>query len=225
MTNIYTFCFIYIDVVSYELLDLAPVPYETFMKTFGAGNTFQTASQTGDSLNEETQTEAIEMKDKQIQYPPSISSVVSSATGLDNDSLGDDTKTSLGASSGSMRLSMFLKRASHTMITLVEEDSQNNQDEHKSKKEEKQKENLLPFSERVITLDSNVYKFLKGRPVTKIEFAPYQPDVFVSCHGYPDSKEKRKKHSQVDDNCFVCLWNVNYPTIVQKGIESCLWNL
>ena len=187
------------------------------MKTFGAGNTFQTASQTGDSLNEETQTEEIEMKDKQIQYPPSISSVVSSATGLGNDTLGDDTK--IGASSGSMRLSMFLKRASHTMITLVEEDSQHIQDEHKSKKEEKQKENLLPFSERVITLDSNVYKFLKGRPVTKIEFAPYQPDVFVSCHGYPDSKEKRKKHSQVDDNCFVCLWNVNYPTIVQKGIR------
>ena len=132
------FIFIFqLDVVSYELLDLAPVPYETFMKTFGAGNTFQTASQTGDSLNEETQTEEIEMKDKQIQYPPSISSVVSSATGLGNDTLGDDTK--IGASSGSMRLSMFLKRASHTMITLVEEDSQHIQDEHKSKKEEKQK--------------------------------------------------------------------------------------
>ena len=208
--------------VSYELLDLGPVPYESFMKTFGTGNTFQTSSQTGDSLNEETQTEPIEMKDKQIQYPPSLS--ISTITPTDDASTSDQqshnsvSSTPIASSgSGSMRLSMFLKRASHTMITLVEEDSKR-EGEDKGNKDETRKGNLLPFSERVITLDANKYPFLSGRPVTKIEFAPYQPDVFVSCHGYSSSKEDNNSVDlEIDNYCFLCVWNVNYPSIVQKG--------
>ena len=207
--------------VSYELLDLGPVPYETFMKTFGTGNTFQTSCQTGDSLNEETQTETIELQDKEIQYPPSLSmslitSSDASAPDKQNNALVSSTPVP-SSGSGSMRLSMFLKRASHTMITLVEEDSKREGND-KGNKEETQKGNLLPFSERVITLDANKYPFLNGRPVSKIEFAPYQPDVFVSCHGYCSSKaENTNDDEEVDDYCFLCVWNVNYPSIVQKG--------
>ena len=217
----YIFFRISLDVVSYELLDLGPVPYETFMKTFGTGNTFQTSSQTGDSLNEETQTEPIEMKHKEIQYPPSLSM----STITSNDASTSDQQSNTSASStpmpssgsGSMRLSMFLKRASHTMITLVEEDSKRESND-KGNKDETQKGNLLPFSERVITLDANRYPFLNGRPVTKIEFAPYQPDVFVSCHGYSNYKEDSNSIDvEINDYCFLCVWNVNYPSIVQKG--------
>ena len=192
------------------------------MKTFGKGNTFQTSSQTGDSLNEETQTEPIEMKDKEIQFPPSLSmlSTIASTDGSTNHNKPDSTSSSMSTSSGpsgSMRLSMFLKRASHTMITLVEEDSKRG-DKGKEAKNETEKENLLPFSERVITLDSKKYSFLKGRPVTKIEFAPYQPDVFVSCHGYSDSRfNESNAGSEVEEYCFLCVWNVNYPSVVQRG--------
>ena len=209
--------------VSYELLDLAPVPYETFMKTFGTGNTYQTSSQTGDSLNEETQTEVIETKDKEIQYPPSLSMATiasNNASTVDkpSDISFSSTLSSGSSGSGSMRLSIFLKRATHTMITLVEEDSKR-EDKEMEGKDENQKGNLLPFSERVIALDCNKYRFLQGRPVTRIEFAPYQPDVFVSCHGYSTSEEERNSagDSDEEDYCFLCVWNVNYPSIVQKG--------
>ena len=213
-----------LDVVSYELLDLAPVPYETFMKTFGKGNTYQTSSQTGDSLDEETQTEIIETKDKEIQYPPSLSmATISSSIDSTSDKPADvsfsATLTSGSSGSGSMRLSMFLKRATHTMITLVEEDSKRD-DKENDGKNENQKGNLLPFSERVIALDCNKFEFLQGRPVTRIEFAPYQPDVFVSCHGYSTLAEERSlsHDSNEEEYCFLCVWNVNYPSIVQKGI-------
>lgn len=220
-----------IDVVSYELLDLAPVPYETFMKTFGKGNTYQTSSQTGDSLDEETQTETIETKDQEIQYPPSLSMATistnnSSTLDKPTDISFSSSVTSGSGGSGSIRLSMFLKRATHTMITLVEEDSKRD-DKEVSGKDEKEKENLLPFSERVISLDCNRYQFLHGRPVTRIEFAPYQPDVFVSCHGYSSSAEERYSNhdSNEEEYCFLCLWNVNYPSIVQKGNISSFFHL
>ena len=209
--------------VSYELLDLAPVPYETFMKTFGTGNTFQTSSQTGDSLDEETQTEIIETKDKEIQYPPSLS--MATITSNNGSTLEKPSEISFSATassgfagSGSMRLSIFLKRAAHTMITLVEEDSKRDDNENEGK-DENQKGNLLPFSERVIALDCNIYPYLQGRPVTRIEFAPYQPDVFVSCHGYSTSVEERNGNHDLNEEeyCFLCVWNINYPSIVQKG--------
>ena len=92
---------------------------------------------------------------------------------------------------------------------------------------ENEKENLLPFSERVISLDCNRYQFLHGRPVTRIEFAPYQPDVFVSCHGYSSSAEERSSNhdSNEEEYCYLCLWNVNYPSIVQKGKISNFFDL
>ena len=91
------------------------------------------------------------------------------------------------------------------MITLVEEDSKH-EGGSQEKNDNKEKGNKLVFSDRVTTLDTNKYPFLRGRPVTKIEFAPYQPDVFVSSHGCSHSGTKEKSNGSVlDDYSF--LWD------------------
>ena len=60
-----------LDVVAFDLMELPPVRYEAFMKTFGATNTMQAAAQTGeDNLQEEVQTDPVEKIDKWTQKPP-----------------------------------------------------------------------------------------------------------------------------------------------------------
>ena len=193
------------------------------MKTYGTGNTFQSCSQTGDGLNEETQTEPIEKKDKEVQYPPSISSLKAAShyTPSSTDTQ-DSPYTSSGATfgGGSVRLSKFLKWASHIMITVVEEDSKHGKDSERNKGS-KENGDKLAFSDQVTTLDTNQYSFLRGRPVTKVEFAPNQPDVFVTSHGHPNLSSSNldadDAQSEINEYCFLCVWNVNYPSTIQKG--------
>ena len=226
-------CIFHSDVVSYELLNLAPVHYETFMKTYGAGNTFQMSTQTGDSLDEEIQTEPIEVTDKEIQFPPSLSMLTAGPKAVSSFTTGD-TSLEKGFGSGtagsSVRLSKFLKWASHAMITLVEEDSKHSGINDVDRGDEKKNADKLAFSDHVTTLDTNKYTFLKGRPVTKIEFAPDQPDVFVTAHGFPNysggfdnqsNEETGEEISEIGEYCFLCVWNINYPSIIQKG-KMCL---
>ena len=60
-----------LDVVAFDLMELPPVRYEAFMKTFGGTNMMQAISQTGeDNLQEEVQTDPIEKLDKWTQKPP-----------------------------------------------------------------------------------------------------------------------------------------------------------
>ena len=60
-----------LDVVAFDLMELPPVRYEAFMKTFGATNTMQAISQTGeDNLQEEVQTDPVETAEMWTQKPP-----------------------------------------------------------------------------------------------------------------------------------------------------------
>ena len=60
-----------LDVVAFDLMELPPVRYEAFMKTFGATNTMQASAQTGeDNLQEEVQTDPVETREMWTQKPP-----------------------------------------------------------------------------------------------------------------------------------------------------------
>ena len=60
-----------LDVVAFDLMELPPIRYEAFMKTFGATNTMQAISQTGeDNLQEEVQTDPVETAEMWTQKPP-----------------------------------------------------------------------------------------------------------------------------------------------------------
>ena len=60
-----------LDVVAFDLMELPPIRYEAFMKTFGATNTMQAISQTGeDNLQEEVQTDPVDTAEMWTQKPP-----------------------------------------------------------------------------------------------------------------------------------------------------------
>ncbi|KAG5884684.1 hypothetical protein JTB14_000381 [Gonioctena quinquepunctata] len=59
-----------LDTYSFTLFDLAPVPYDIFIKKYGTSNTLQTTSQTGeDDVHEEIQTDDIAVQTKWTQVP------------------------------------------------------------------------------------------------------------------------------------------------------------
>ncbi|XP_063216274.1 cytoplasmic dynein 2 intermediate chain 1 isoform X3 [Bacillus rossius redtenbacheri] len=59
-----------LDVVGFSLLDLAPIPYDIYMKSYGRSNTMQVHVQTNeDSISEEVQTDEVHMSSKWTQKP------------------------------------------------------------------------------------------------------------------------------------------------------------
>ena len=61
-----------LDVVPFDLFDLRPLSeYEVYMRSFGSSGTRQAGSQTGeDTVEEGTQTEEVEGREKWVQWPP-----------------------------------------------------------------------------------------------------------------------------------------------------------
>lgn len=65
-----------LDSFNFTLFDLAPVPYDQFIRLYGQKEGVQTSTQTGDdNTNEETQTETVINLNKWTQYPTCFSKV------------------------------------------------------------------------------------------------------------------------------------------------------
>ena len=131
-----------LDVVAFDLMELPPIRYEAFMKTFGATNTMQAMAQTGeDNLEEEVQTEPVEMLDKWTQKPPAAVGFKSADGAMDREIMlenirgvggqtsakdggaSSETSWEFSSRSDSMRLSKFLSAAGPALLTLLEEEA------------------------------------------------------------------------------------------------------
>ena len=219
-----------LDVVNFDLFELPPIRYEAFMKTFGASNTLQATTQTGeDNIDEEAQTEAIETLDKWTQKPPAT---IAALDLEDQDLLsqyikgvGGETKSKPEDNSdfinyaNSLRLTSFLDMAGSAMITLLEEESQQRHDAQEDGQEEREVE----FSDRVIMLNTDL-PFLQDCAIHNLAFASDQAGLLLSTHKSrmdEDSEtDSRSSSTAVIQRTILCLWNVSHPSMPQKILAA-----
>ncbi|TRY78803.1 hypothetical protein TCAL_07584 [Tigriopus californicus] len=219
-----------LNVVRFDLLDLPPIRYEAFMKSFGTSNARQETSQTGDDdLEQETQTEVIETNEKWTQKPIAMTSIGD----LDDQELllqnmkgvggpSKETKDSQGfvsfnAHSHSLRLAQFLEGASQVMLTLMEEQ----EEQVRGLDLEGIEQKSVDFADKVTILNTDM-AFLLDRPVTSLAFAPDQSAILLTAHGNldVDGEQGATTLANFSANTYLCIWNVSQPSAPSKVLMT-----
>ncbi|KFM60115.1 WD repeat-containing protein 60, partial [Stegodyphus mimosarum] len=185
------------DVMSFEVINIPPMKYETYIRTFGKSDTKQAFVQTENFEEEEVQTDEIEMLNKWTQNPP-------------NDNLGyggDNVRNTMNESENwkslfadhSVKLSSFLQRSSSVILTLLDEE-------------------FPPFSAQSSSLQrSNLFFSDSYNILSPVNFLKDIPVVNVSCCSESDRFIITIHDSMVKLPC-------SEDFIKEKGI-MCVWNL
>ena len=194
---------IQLDVVSYELLDMSPIPYESLMTAFGQTNAVQSATQTGDPLDESVQTEVVEVEHRSTQHPRVY-------FGADQDGGESESQVKFGKVGS---LNRFLKSATQLMINILDEENVVRQKSSHGK----DSADYLAFSEDVTYVQTTGYKFLQSMPVTLVAYAPDQTDLLLTVH-------RAKKGNGTS---YLLFWNMNSPgsakavLVCESGVTCC----
>ncbi|KAK3930958.1 Cytoplasmic dynein 2 intermediate chain 1 [Frankliniella fusca] len=214
---------IHLDSVSLPLYDMAPVPYEVYMSSYGRSNTQQVSCQTNeDGMTEEVQTEEIPVKNKWTQHPPalicpdpSLGQPLICAVSSEPCDNSDMLEWRKGLKVNMIDLEKFLLNTGQLMLNILEETSSGTQGILKSNKAD------LGFSQGFITLGTDSVPFLENRRVTNICFTPHQPNSILSVH------ESCNKPNVQDDlpeqmvkRCILCLWSLLQPSQPMKLLVS-----
>lgn len=186
-----------LDSYSFTLFELAPVPYDIFIKHYGKSNSVQASVQTGeDHVDEEIQTEEICSKNKWTQFPPSFTQIEDNEhfweiykcnyLGVGGDIFEKEkTNKTLNESD----LEEFLLKAGNLIHNIqVEANMKTNVEINK---------NNLPFSKGQITYNTQGNDILKNLPINDVGFYANNHNKILTVHG------KLK-----DGNSFVCIWNI-----------------
>ncbi|VEN54934.1 unnamed protein product [Callosobruchus maculatus] len=178
-----------LDSFSYTLFDLAPVPYEVFIKNYGRSNTVQSATQTGDDdIDEEIQTDDVSCNAKWTQIPVCFSKLnPDDATfwkTYKNEYLGvgseyDVEPDSVNRMCNENYLNKFLISAGTLVTKILEERSSGKFSDLKKNSRE------LPFSDGFISFNTtNV--ILEGSRVDHISFSCDNNRQFATVHNRKD---------------------------------------
>ncbi|CAG9836971.1 unnamed protein product [Diabrotica balteata] len=205
-----------LDSCNFTLFELAPVPYETFIKNYGRGNTIQVFCQTGDDdVDEEVQTDDIGYRTKWTQEPSAFTNFDQSipnfwevykseflGVGSDDIVSRNTDKTTINENS----LNRFILSAGELMLRIQEESVTNvNSSLQKDK-------NSSPFSDGYYKFNTSEDIFA-GSEVSSVYFSCDISNRLVTVH--------TKKRTSV-----VALWNVfncNEAEVILRpyGIVSC----
>ncbi|KAK7870991.1 hypothetical protein R5R35_012186 [Gryllus longicercus] len=211
-----------LDTVGFSLLDLPPVPYEVYMKSYGRSNTQQASVQTNeDNLSEEIQTEEIIVKNKWTQHPVAYHPVVDKDDA--NASLVVFSQNHLGCGGdgnedpemwkklikyNAVRLNQFLLGAGQAILQHLEQQSFI-------------QENSLSlnsvasyFSRGFFNLNVNAVPFLAGRSVSKLCFSNLQPTSLITVHIEPNNSLEAV--DAILGRCMLCIWNILKPSAPEK---------
>ncbi|XP_054707121.1 cytoplasmic dynein 2 intermediate chain 1-like [Uloborus diversus] len=194
-----------LDVVPFDIIDVPPMKYETYIRTFGKSGSSQVFTQTENSEEEEAQTDVIEMLDKWTQYPPHDV----------NGCGGDNVATSEGHKdlkalfeSRSARLSTFLQNCSNVILSVLDEEFP----ALGLGKSTKQRSNLF-YSNSYHTLPS--LNFLKDTPVRNVYCSTESCQYIITIYD-----TMIKVPSMNDERGILCVWNISDPQKPQHVLMS-----
>lgn len=201
-----------LDQYNFTLIDMTPVPYDIFIKSYGKTNTVQVPTQTGDDDTcEEIQTDAIETANKWTQFPVMFSKInIEDPNYLElykteflgvGDDFEKDTRSPLKDDSINYRkLENFLSFSSKIVTTLLDESAQTALEQINQNKKE------IPFSSGYIKYDTKLHSFLKNRPVTYVSCHCTNSIQILTIHG-----RNKINHENLEDylvlKSIICIWN------------------
>lgn len=191
--------------ITFSLLDLSPVnEYDMYIRSFGKTNTKQAYVQCNDdSVEQDIQTEKIEIEEKWTQYPGEGARVSGGPTNTD----GEFSDAVLMPKVDSQKLANFLRSACQVVAVLLEE----NQAEKQSSWKLRSQEASLSISDGCFQLNVNL-PFLHDRKVCCLHFSQVQRHVLISVHGLPANPGAVR----LDYKYIVCVWNIWEPSTPLK---------
>ncbi|XP_067012310.2 cytoplasmic dynein 2 intermediate chain 1 [Anabrus simplex] len=213
-----------LDVMSFSLFELSPMPYELFMKSYGRSNTTQVHVQTNeDNLSEEIQTDRILMKNKWTQKPVTfhantkedpLATFSRDRLGVGGDNVSKDADSWKQRVRGNAhRLNEFLSSAGQVVLRLLESSSSGG-GSHLTTSEQ-----LPAFSNGYLSVCAEDVPFLAGRPVTLVRFPPHSASTLLTVHATAALKEDGELDALLD-RCMICIWSLLAPSSPQAILIS-----
>ncbi|XP_063216273.1 cytoplasmic dynein 2 intermediate chain 1 isoform X2 [Bacillus rossius redtenbacheri] len=221
-----------LDVVGFSLLDLAPIPYDIYMKSYGRSNTMQVHVQTNeDSISEEVQTDEVHMSSKWTQKPVMFCTKLHSEAGKIGE-MQSFTQNHLGVGSDEAdeewhrwenrltfnftRLNQFLVSAGQVVSILLEESQMHDGSLLRPSPGD------LTFSEGFITLNVESVPFLANRSVTCLCFHRAVPNLLLTVHNCQSQDDGRNAADTEATlgRSMVCVWSVLEPLCPQKMLVA-----
>lgn len=191
-----------LDNYSFTLLDLAPMPYERYIKLYGHKGCIQASSQTGEHVvSEETQTDDVSKETKWTQVPTVFSKIDTSRPDYlktyKSEHLGvgsDGNNCELeDANFNEERLERFLRSTAEILTNLLQENNT-----HLLK--EMQNSELSTFSSGYVECNTQTVEQLKG---TVVAYIACDCSHFLTLH---------KRTVDIEDggfNNYLCAWSVS----------------
>ncbi|XP_069694505.1 cytoplasmic dynein 2 intermediate chain 1 [Periplaneta americana] len=215
---------IQLDSVGFTLFELAPIPYEVYMKSYGRSNTLQAHVQTNeDDLSQEVQTDEIHYKSKWTQKPVSFRTKNEDSEALDEVMIFSQDHLGVGGDSmeenpdswkerikvDTVRLNQFLSSAGQVISVLLEEG------EILSANKLTRNMMDIPFSDGYISLGVENVPFLAGRPITMLRFPHHHSNLLLTVHKNVEFEDR-----QTDDitlcRSMTAIWSILEPSSPQK---------
>ncbi|KAJ4431633.1 hypothetical protein ANN_20232, partial [Periplaneta americana] len=215
---------IQLDSVGFTLFELAPIPYEVYMKSYGRSNTLQAHVQTNeDDLSQEVQTDEIHYKSKWTQKPVSFRTKNEDSEALDEVMIFSQDHLGVGGDSmeedpdswkerikvDTVRLNQFLSSAGQVISVLLEEG------EILSANKLTRNMMDIPFSDGYISLGVENVPFLAGRPITMLRFPHHHSNLLLTVHKNVEFEDR-----QTDDitlcRSMIAIWSILEPSSPQK---------
>lgn len=188
--------------VYFSLFDMEAITYEDFMQSYGKSGTIQISSQTGDDdLDEQIQTDQIEVVDKWTQYPIRFSK--------HDDYFGEtlNHKEQINTNT-SRKLNKFMEKAGKIMLHILE------QKETKTQVQFKQNYSDIPFSDGYLSINFERTQFLRNRNVVYMMFSKTGQLLTVHENG---TEVSMNENEQLLARSSICIWDVfelSYPQYI-----------
>lgn len=217
-----------LDIMSFSLFELKPIPYDVYMKMYGNSNSSQNSSQTNDDLmDQDTQTDSQSMNTIWTQFPPSFTQKglsenmgrlyqqerigVGDGDCIESSGVTDFEKGLMDLKKGERiaethnlpidfeRMNLFLQKSSVTISNILD----------KKLKIRNLKKTVIPLSQGYFNLNTTQL-FLEQTKITKIYSNQNVPNLVLTVH----------EGSSKDFDSLICVWNITDPKTPFK-ILSC----
>jgi hypothetical protein len=198
-----------LDVVTFDLFDLRPLSeYEVYMRSFGSSGTRQAGSQTGeDTVEEGTQTEEVERREKWVQWPPEDLKGFGGPDGEEREETGVE-----GDTGSAVRLASFLKRASQVVSVLLEENAAQN-----DVSQTHSNQSAIPFCSTRMKIEPP--KELRGCTLTSVEYSHAHPHFIMTIHS-PAARQDEGEGPVPKGGGAICVWSTREPSQPQFYLVS-----
>lgn len=194
---------------SFSLFDMEAISYEEFMKSYGRTGTMQISSQTGDDdLDEEVQTDIIEMKNQSTQFPIRFSTDEDDVCFREHLNSNEEVELQKNKQVNSKKLITFLETQGKIVLHLLE------QKETKFQQLLKQNTSDIPFSEGYLLVNYENVSFLNSRTVSFMTYS--KQNQLLTIHK-GNVQIFMNQEEQLLSRPTICIWdifNLNYPQYI-----------